>query len=329
MPFTFRAHISKLRSSLALLCLAAVLLACSQQQAQSGAPVASTQPTATPQPPAVHRVLFDNAHHETAGNADWVISSSQPNPLAENPHPRVEADWTGGLSAWGVALQRTGRYSLKTNRYALTYGNHSNPLDLTQFNALVLPEPNIPFTASESVAILTFVHNGGGLFMIADHDGSDRDHDGYDSLHIFNMLMNSSSAGRDVFGIQFDVQNIYYANPRNDTPNPDPLLSGSFGTAKGSIIRSGTTETLYPQDNPNVRGVIYLSNVSNRGTTGVFVARSLYGKGRVIAVGDSSAIDDGTCAGQARCEDGWDDPAGQDNILFPNGTAWLAGDTSH
>ena len=29
------------------------------------------------------RVLFDNAHTETAGNADWVISKSQPDPLGD------------------------------------------------------------------------------------------------------------------------------------------------------------------------------------------------------------------------------------------------------
>lgn len=31
---------------------------------------------------AGYSVLFDNAHAETAGNADWVISTSQPDPLA-------------------------------------------------------------------------------------------------------------------------------------------------------------------------------------------------------------------------------------------------------
>ncbi|MFI6493232.1 hydrolase, partial [Streptomyces sp. NPDC050564] len=28
-----------------------------------------------------HRILFDNGHAETAGNADWIISTSQPDPL--------------------------------------------------------------------------------------------------------------------------------------------------------------------------------------------------------------------------------------------------------
>ncbi|MGW3463527.1 hydrolase, partial [Streptomyces olivaceoviridis] len=61
-----------------------------------------------------HRVLFDNAHAETAGNADWIISTSQPDPLGQDSTPSAETDWTGALSSWGVALQKTGDYSLKT-----------------------------------------------------------------------------------------------------------------------------------------------------------------------------------------------------------------------
>lgn len=272
-----------------------------------------------------YKVLFDNAHAETAGNADWIISTSQPDPLVQNPNPQVETDWTGGISAWGVALQKTGRYSLKTNTAALTYGNSSNALDLSHFNTLVLPEPNALFTSSEKTAILTFVRNGGGLFMIADHTGSDRNNDGYDSLQIFNDLMNNNGTGNDVFGIQFDSLNIASENPSNDTPSGDPVLSGPFGTAQGSIIRNGTTETLHPTDDASVHGIIYRSSYSNTGTTGVFVSGSTYGSGRVLAEGDSSAIDDGTCQSGNTCYNGWNDSAGQDNILFPNGTEWLSG----
>lgn len=272
----------------------------------------------------VFRVLFDDAHAETAGNADWIISTSHPDPLAENPNPQVERDWTGGISAWGVTLQRTGRYSLKTNTSPLTDGNSTNPLDLSNFNVLVLPEPNTLFTASEKTAILTFVHNGGGLFMIADHNGSDRNNDGSDSLHIFNDLMNNNGVGKDVFGIQFDALNIVSENPSNDTPTSTPVLNGPFGVAHGSIIRNGTTETLSPTDNPAAQGIIYRNSFSNTGTTGAFVSSSAYGSGRVLAAGDSSAIDDGTCEPRKKCFDGWDDPAAQDAILYPNGTEWLA-----
>ena len=270
------------------------------------------------------RVLFDNAHAETAGNADWVISKSQPDPLGENPNPQVETDWTGGISSWGVALQRTGRYSLKTNISPLTYNDNTNPLDLSQFNELVLPEPNTLFSSSEKTAILTFVHNGGGLFMVADHKGSDRNNDGYDSLHIFNDLMNNGGVGNDPFGIQFDDLTIAKDHPGVDTPNPDPILQGPFGTGTTSLIDAGTTETINRADNPNVVGVIYTTGSSNTGSAGVFFARSTYGSGRVIASGDSSSIDDGTCETGNKCYPGWSDPKAQNGVLYPNGTEWLA-----
>jgi hypothetical protein len=276
---------------------------------------------------ATYTVLFDENHAETAGNADWIISSSIPDPLKQNANPQSETDWTGGISAWGVALQKTGRYSLKTNNSTITYGNSSNPLDLSNFRELVLPEPNSLFSSSEKTAIMNFVKNGGGLFMIADHTGSDRNNDGYDSLQIFNDLMSNSGNGSDPFGIKFDALNIVSENPGNDTPNAssDPLLNGPFGSATSSIIRNGTTETLNPSDNANVKGVIYRSGYSNTGTTGAFISRSTYGSGRVIAEGDSSAIDDGTCESGNTCYNGWNDPGGQNYTIFPNGTEWLAG----
>jgi hypothetical protein len=293
----------------------------------SSAGIAFFLHSAAPAHAATYPVLFDDDHAETAGNADWIISNSIPNPLSQNANPQSETDWTGGISAWGVTLQKTGRYSLETNNTTLTYGNKSNPLDLSNFRELVLPEPNTLFSSSEKTAILSFVHNGGGLFMIADHDGSDRNNDGYDALHIFNDLMDNNGVGNDVFGIQFDVLNIDNENPNNDLPgaSTNPLLHGPFGTATGSIIRNGTTETLNKTDNSSATGVIYRSGYSNTGTTGAFVSSSTYGSGRVAAVGDSSAIDDGTCQSGNTCYDGWDDPSGQDSILFPNTTEWLAG----
>ena len=130
------------------------------------------------------KVLFDDTKAETAGNADWIISTSMPDPTAQNPAPTRESDWTGALSAWGVALQRTGNYQLATlpPSGSITYGNSGNAQDLSHYNAFVLPEPNVLFTAAEKTAIMTFVHNGGGLFMISDHNNSDRNNDGADSV---------------------------------------------------------------------------------------------------------------------------------------------------
>lgn len=40
---------------------------------------------------------------------------------------------------------------------------------------------------------MTFVKNGGGLFMISDHTGADRNNDGEDAVEILNDLMTNNS----------------------------------------------------------------------------------------------------------------------------------------
>ncbi|WP_354644596.1 putative Ig domain-containing protein [Kitasatospora camelliae] len=270
------------------------------------------------------RILFDNSKAETAGNADWIISTGQPDPLAQNANPTTETSWTGALSAWGVALQRTGQYSLKTlpAGSTITYGT-GGALDLANFDAFVLPEPNIRLSDAEKTAVMRFVQNGGGLFLISDHTVSDRNNDGWDSPAIINDLMTANSVdSTDPFGFSVDLLNIGNENPRAVADPADPVLNGSFGTVTGSIIRNGTTFTLKPADNPAVKGLVYRSGYG--GTTGAFFATSTFGSGRVAIWGDSSPIDDGTGQSGNTLFDGWNDPAGTDAALALNATAWLA-----
>src|SRR4051812_1165322 len=279
-----------------------------------------------------YKVLFDNTLAETAGNADWIISTSQPDPLAQNANPTAETSWTGAISAWGVGLQRTGRYSLKTlpSGNTITYGT-SGSLDLKNFNAFVLPEPNVLLTAAEKTAIMTFVQNGGGVFMISDHNGSDRNNDGADSVAVLNDLMtNNSVDATDPFGFSIDVSSISTDNPNviGSKAAGDPIIAGPFGAVTGTIIRSGTTATLHPADNAGVRGEVFRSGYSASGSTGAAVASSTFGSGRVVYWGDSSPIDDGTGQSGNSLYDGWNDPAGTDAAVALNATQWLAGGTA-
>src|ERR1700759_999081 len=91
-----------------------------------------------------HRVLFDNTKAETAGNADWIISTSQPDPTAQNPSPTKETDWTGALSAGGWPPKKTGSSKLDTlpAGSTITYGTPS-ATDLKTFDPFVLDEPNV------------------------------------------------------------------------------------------------------------------------------------------------------------------------------------------
>ncbi|MFF8730985.1 hydrolase [Streptomyces sp. NPDC015171] len=272
-----------------------------------------------------HRVLFDNAHAETAGNADWIVSTSQPDPLGQDSTPSAETDWTGALSSWGVALQKTGSYSLKTqpSGSALSYGGTS-ATDLSHFDTLVLPEPNTLFTTAEKTAIMNFVKNGGGLFMISDHTGSDRNNDGEDAVEIFNDLMtNNSVDSTDPFGFSVDSLSIGSDHPSAISDSTDPVLHGAFGTVTKSLIASGTTATLKPADNSGVKGLLYRTGYS--GNTGAFFATSTFGSGRVAFWGDSSPIDDGTGQSGNTLYDGWNDSSATDAALALNATAWLAG----
>lgn len=304
---------------------AGVLTALGALVAAGGAAAQAATAPAAPAAATQHRVLFDNSKAETAGNADWIISTSQPDPLGQNPSPSAETDWTGALSSWGVALQKTGDYALKTlpSGNTITYGT-SSPLDLKNFDTFVLPEPNVLLSASEKTAVMQFVKNGGGLFLISDHTGSDRNNDGADAVQVINDLMSNNSVNsNDPFGFSVDSLNIATDNPRATGDGTDPVLNGSFGKVTGSIIRNGTTATLKPADNPAAKGEVYRTGYS--GNTGAFFATSTFGSGRIAFWGDSSPIDDGTGQSGNTLYDGWNDPAGTDAALALNATAWLSG----
>ncbi|MFK0023762.1 hydrolase [Streptomyces sp. NPDC090798] len=293
-----------------------LLVAGAAVQASTAAPAAAATP---------HRILFDNAHAETAGNADWIISTSQPDPLGQDSTPSAETDWTGALSSWGVALQKTGDYSLKTlpSGSSLAYGG-STATDLSKFDTLVLPEPNTLFTTAEKTAIMTFVNNGGGLFMISDHTGADRNNDGYDAVKILNDLMtNNSVDSTDPFGFSIDTLDISSGYPAAISDSTNAVLHGSFGTVTKSLIADGTTATLKPADNSAVKGLVYRSGYS--GNTGAFFATSTFGSGRVAFWGDSSPIDDGTGQSGNTLYDGWNDTGATNAALALNATEWLAG----
>ncbi|WP_327243043.1 hydrolase [Streptomyces sp. NBC_01320] len=274
---------------------------------------------------ATNRVLFDNAHAETAGNADWIISTSQPDPLGQNSSPTSETSWTGALSSWGVALQKTGNYSLKTlpSGSSITYGTTS-ATDLMNFDTFVLPEPNVLLTAPEKTAVMNFVKNGGGLFLISDHTGADRNSDGEDAVEIINDLMtNNTVDSTDPFGFSVDSLSISSDHPAAITDSTDAVLHGSFGAVTKSLIASGTTATLKPADNSSVKGLLYRTGYS--GNTGAFFATSTFGSGRVAFWGDSSPIDDGTGQSGNTLYDGWNDSGATNATLALNATEWLSG----
>ncbi|MBK7704175.1 MAG: hypothetical protein IPI34_15460 [bacterium] len=122
-------------------------------------------------------VLFDHMHNQDAGTAgNWRVDDNHPNPLPATP--TSETSWSGQLSSWGYELYLAGN-TIRSNTSAITAAQ------LADVDLLVIPEPQAPFTAAEIEAVRQFVFAGGSLFVVADHNGSDRDGDGWDSPSIF------------------------------------------------------------------------------------------------------------------------------------------------
>ena len=302
---------------------------------------------------AQNKILFDATKAEMAGNADWIVDADAHNiyfnstthlPYASTgssgdsnpqriPTPAqsgittltTEDYWQGAISYWAVDCAKKG-YTVETLPFngLITYGNSTNPQDLSNYKAFIVTEPNMLFSATEKTAIINFVANGGGLFMIADHDISDRNNDGYDSPHIWNDLMGNNSVVQDPFGISFDYVDISgtYTNVAN-LPT-DPILHGVAGNVTKVQWSGGTTMTLNTTSNPSVKGVAYKTGASTTGFLNVLCAYATYGSGKVAAVGDSSIADDGTGDTGDTLYDGYiTDAAGNHQKLLMNITIWL------
>ncbi|MDP4151022.1 MAG: hydrolase [Bacteroidota bacterium] len=276
------------------------------------------------------KFLFDATKAETAGNADWVIDEDNSTPQ-RIPTPAqstvtastAETYWTGALSSWGIALVKAGdTVETLPSGAAITYGNASNPQDLSHYAVFVVDEPNILFTAGEKTAILNFVSSGGGLFMISDHNGSDRNNDGHDSPNIWNDLMTNNSMTTNPFGFSIDLTNISETSTNIWTgASTNPILNGSQGAVSSLQFNNGATVTTNPSANAAVQGLIWQGGFS-QSTTHIMCASSTFGSGRVFVVTDSSPMDDGTGAPNNTLFVSWSIPS--HTALFMNASLWLA-----
>jgi PKD repeat protein len=297
------------------------------------------------------RILFDDTHAETSGTtADWTIdadlhnmtwsatgpytcsSCTHSNPQ-QYPTPAQslvtlstpETYWEGALSNWGIDLVNQG-FVVETLPYtgAITYGNSSNAQDLSNYKVFIVPEPNSRFTAAEKTALVQFVQNGGGLYMISDHNGSDRNNDGWDSPHIWDDFAGSTG---NVFGIIADTVDVSPTVTTLPSLPGDSCLHGPLGTVTGIKYHEGTTFTIYPAVNPTVVGIAYNSGTS--GDLGVLAGHAYYGRGKVAFIGDSSPLDDGTGNPASTLANSYTaDVNGSHRILLVNTTVWLAASDS-
>lgn len=292
------------------------------------------------------KVLFDASQAQTAANADWVPDADTYN-LGVNattklmqtglgneanaqryPTPAqsgitantAQSYWKGALSHWALDLVRQG-YTIETLPFngLITYGVSTNPQDLANYKVFIVCEPNIRFSSSEKAAMLAYIQNGGGLFMIANHNGSDRNNDGWDPENIWNDLMTGNP-----FGITFDALNFSQSSTNIRNAPSSPILNGAMGAVTGMVYSSGTSMTLSPASNPTVLGHVFRTGASNTGTTQVLMAACNYGSGKVCAIGDSSPPDDGTGdSNDALYSSYATSLSGSHRKLLVNATRWL------
>lgn len=297
------------------------------------------------------KVLFDARKAQMAGNADWVIDADVynigtgtggimqtgrgneanpqriPTPLQSGISSTTpETFWKGALSSWAIALVKRG-YTVETLPFntSITYGNASNAQDLSNYKVYICVEPNILFTSAEKSAILQFVQNGGGLFMVGNHFGSDRNNDSWDAPRIWNDLMSSNSIATNPFGITFDLVNFSQTTSAKANLPTNSILNGPAGIPQQMKFSAGTSMTLNKTVNPNALGLVFKTGSSTTGTTNVMFAQSRYGSGKVAAIGDSSPPDDGTGDTNDQLYNGWSGEVNGDHSkILINATIWLS-----
>jgi chitodextrinase len=285
------------------------------------------------------KVLFDGAHAQTAGNADWVLDEDSCGTAQRFPTPAQsgitastpETYWSGAYSAFGVDLAKKG-YQLESlpKGARISYGDGTNAQDLSNYKVFILPEPNVPYTAAEKSAIVSFVRNGGGLFLISDHEGADRNSDGWDAAEVLNDLMASASWGIHL-QVTGEPDSWFNDNPdsnfTNDTTSPI-IYTGPYGAAtvgRGLGLFGSTSMTLNPAQNSTVKGHVWMTTGTKGSNSRVTFATSTDGAGRIAVVGDSSPSEDLTNNCGHATHDGWTATAFDNALIHMNAVAWLAG----
>ncbi|MDI3517663.1 MAG: hypothetical protein PWP37_1575 [Thermotogota bacterium] len=220
------------------------------------------------------RILFDDAHGQRAGNADWTIE--------------------GGYSDFADALKEKG-YVVDRNVMPFI-----DPLLLAQYDVVIIPEPNEPFRKEEIKNLLDFVRSGGGIFLIADHGGADRNGNGWDAVKIFNTFV-------EELGFRFDGNDLVVAPVKEILPSPLTEGVEAVGIWNGSTIT------------PLSENISVAVSVEGR----PYVVYGEYGKGKFVAIGDSSPFDDGTSPFGKPLHNGWS--MYDDARLALNAVEWLLG----
>lgn len=251
------------------------------------------------------KVLFDSAHGQTAGNADWVVD--------------------GAFSDFAEALTK--------ENYEVTDLGFDQLLEynkMKKYDVVVIPEANNPLKVNEQEAIEKYVKSGGSVMMISDHYNADRNFNRFDSSEVMNGYrrgaFNNPTKGMDenekqseqmsqvegsdflseVFGLRFRYNAL-----GNIKVDDFASISDSFGITKGiDAVSMHAGSTLAIVDPKKAKGIAYVPSLSdddawnhavdqgvyNGGGVdeGPYIAISKVKDGKGAFIGDSSMIEDKT-----------------------------------
>ena len=205
------------------------------------------------------RILFDDLHGQSFGNADWTPDHAY-------------SDFADDLSHYLNASVFTS---------ASCGCSAVSPELLRNMDCLIIPEPNIRFQQDEIRAIRKFVDSGGALFVIADHGGSDRNFDGWDSSLILNELLSD-------WGVLF-LGNTFSETPLRGSRMPDDSRCNGILDGVRNVGAWAATSLIIE---PGKGDWTSLLNSERAGYP--FMVCGSVGRGRVAAIGDSSSFDDGS-----------------------------------
>jgi PKD repeat protein len=279
-------------------------------------------------------VLFDHTHHEEGGtSAEWVICSGhEPDPSPANP--TSETAWNGGLSSLGFNLYQQG-YKVQTLPATgrISYGDSSNAMDLSHYTVFFIPECYTYFTTAEKAAIVAFVRNGGGLFLLGNHDGAARVSSSVsgstDAFHVFNDLMTGNGFGFTwVDGHAGDTAANTTSTAYTSAVNPatNAIVRGPNGTLAMQDFHSFSYINVDTTVNPSAQGIL-ATQVAGDAAGDYFLATCTLGNGRVVATGDSSPADDGTTSTSGKkLYDSYN--INSNRAFFLNAIQYLAGSTA-
>lgn len=240
---------------------------------------------------ATKLALYDDTHAQTAGNADWIPSGAY-------------SEMVDTLSDNGFKVETLSKVSDSGDKGTFT------PEILKSYDALILAEPNNPYSEAEQKAIVDFVGNGGGLFIIGDHGNADRNGNGWDAVKVFNTFCPK-------FGFKFNGDTLYEAPLQGKANSTHPVMFG----IKAIGVWAGSTFSLVEAADGKA-----VSLLDSRFKKAPYLVAAEYGSGRVVAIGDSSPFDDGVGSGaHNKLHDSYDSFMFSHPQLAYNAMAWVTG----